>query len=45
MKERIADIFQKSMAIKSFTHTAFERDIENFLMNYIGQIPYFQTHP
>ena len=33
------------MAIKSFTHTAFERDIENFLMNYIGQIPYFQTHP
>ena len=45
MKERIADIFQKSMAIKSFTHTAFERDIENFLLDYMGQIPYFQTHP
>ena len=44
MKERIADIFQKSMAIKSFTHTAFERDIENFLMNYMTQQTLNQTN-
>lgn len=45
MKEKIRTIFNKSMAIKSFTHTAFECDIERFLTDYISDIPYFKKHP
>ena len=45
MKEKIRMIFNKSMAIKSFTHTAFECDIERFLTDYISDIPYFKKHP
>ena len=44
MKNRIQDIFDKSMAIESFTHTSSERNIENFLNHYIGSLPYFQEH-
>lgn len=44
MKNRIQDIFDKSMAIESFTHTSSERNIENFLNQYIGSLPYFQEH-
>ena len=44
MKNRIQDIFDKSMVIESFTHTDLERNIENFLNHYIGSLPYFQEH-
>ena len=44
MKNRIQDIFDKSMVIESFTHTDLERNIENFLNQYIGSLPYFQEH-
>ncbi len=44
MKNRIQDIFDKSMAIESFTHTSSERNIENFLNHYIGSLLYFQEH-
>lgn len=44
MKNRIQDIFDKSMVIESFTHTDLERNIENFLNQYISSLPYFQEH-
>ncbi len=44
MKETIKKIFDESMAIRSFTNTVLERDIEDYLYQYISHIPYFQEH-
>ena len=44
-QEQIATIFQEAMAIPSFTNTETEREMEDYLDQRIGAIPYFQTHP
>lgn len=45
MKNSIKKIFQESMSIKSFTNTRMERDIEEYLNNYIANIKYFKDNP
>ena len=45
MKDRIKDIFDRSMAIASFSHTEQEKAIETFLHEEIGALAYFQEHP
>ena len=44
-QEQIATIFQEAMSIPSFTNTETEREMEDYLDQRIGAIPYFQTHP
>lgn len=45
MRETIQRIFEESMAIESFSNTASETAIEDFLDTYLAKTPYFQEHP
>lgn len=45
MRQVIEEVFRESMAIPSFTNTALERDIEAYLLERLGSVPYFQKHP
>lgn len=41
----IEDIFYPYIKVRSDTHSALERDIEPFLMNFFNGVDYFRTHP
>ncbi|MBP2622399.1 M20/M25/M40 family metallo-hydrolase [Streptococcus oricebi] len=45
MKETILKIFKESMAIKSFSHTESEGDIEAFIDRKLRSLPYFKERP
>lgn len=44
MRERVQDLFYRSIKVKSFTNTEKERDIERFLEESISEIAYFQEN-
>ena len=44
-QEQIAIIFHEAMSIPSFTNTETEREIEDYLEQRIGSVPYFKSHP
>ncbi len=45
MKDRVKQLLDESVSVKSFTNTEMERDIETFLIEKIGEISYFKTRP
>ena len=45
MKEKIENLFKEAMAIKSFSHSPGEREIEAFIDQQLGALPYFQERP
>ncbi len=45
MKERIRQLFEESIAARSFTNSAREQEAEQFLMEKISSIPYFKENP
>ena len=44
-KEEIKDLFYKLVEIQSDTGTKLERDAEDFIYNWLGDIPYFKENP
>ena len=45
MKERIKKIFEESISIVSFTNTKTERDIEEYIYQYMSEMKYFKQYP